>query len=94
MKLAALDKQILFVALSTTEKGEARKFAVDKQKLAGELGEKLKGSTSEDGLKITFDEGEVELSTEEKALLIECLNIEWAARDALAVVSLRDQLNA
>ena len=94
MKLTKEQASVVFAAVSFKDIAQQpRSFPISELKAAGNILYDLKLKCV-DAEKQVFVEGELELGTSEKSLLIRCLDREWVAVDGPTVLSLKELLEA
>lgn len=97
MKLTKEQSAVALTAVSYIDSNhKLRTFPPVQLKDAGLLAHELREKCTEklENEQFAFKEGEVELTTSQKALLIHCLEREWTAFDGLVVVELKTLLEA
>ena len=98
MKLTKEDAVVLWYALTVGEHLNSqghpmpRLFPLNQQKDAASVAKKITDNLTDD--KKNFVDGEAELTTDEKKLLLDCLKREWTAVDGGKALELSERLNS
>lgn len=71
-----------------------RQLMVDDQKKAVDLFERLKESSTQDGDRLMFVDGEIDMSTTEKTFMLSLLKRVWPVETAVIKVKLEVKLEA
>ena len=88
MKITALELTVINISLQSDDKGQARQFPITEMDKALSIFNKIKVLTVED----EFQDGEIELDTEEKALLLKVTNRSFPVNRWESLMSLRKKL--
>lgn len=93
MMFSSFEIAILNVSLKTKQSKEdqmeARMLELDQMEAGISINKKLKATVKED----KFTEGEIEFSTEEKALLLKLIERKWGVDDAEVYFSVKVKLS-